>query len=385
MKKLVAVAAVFVAIGAAPFAGRVGAQNGQPINTGSANEETIAVFGDWPYSQSLLAAAPLLLESINSDPKVRLVIHVGDIHSGSMPCTGADLNPLPATSVPHWNEGIFGIFEQFKDPVIYTPGDNEWTDCHKTNQGTSGDPLKELAAVRNLFFANPGYSLGGQKKRVISQALNFDPMHPSDAQFVENVMWEESQVVFVTLNVPGSNNDTLPWNGGSRTVPGNAPYSTSNPFVPPFLNEPARAHEVSERDPANSRWLARAFALAEANNAKAVMVIIQADMWDSTAALSAYQPLVFQLGDLSLHFGRPVLLVNGDSHLFEVDNPLASPGSVIGQIHKYPNAVPNLTRITVQGSTNVPHEWLRLTIDPRSHDVFSWTNVIYCDQTTCPQ
>src|SRR5215813_1086355 len=59
---------------------------------------TLAVFGDWPYSTFLLSQAPALLSSINSDPNVSLVIHVGDIHSGSMPCTGAGLNPIPATS-----------------------------------------------------------------------------------------------------------------------------------------------------------------------------------------------------------------------------------------------------------------------------------------------
>jgi hypothetical protein len=381
MKQTVVLAAIVTTVLIAPSAG---AQNGNPLNTGSANTETIAVFGDWPYSPQLLQAAPLLVDSINSDPKVRLVVHVGDIHSGSMPCIGAGLDPLPRTSNPLWNEGIFGIFEQFRNPLIYTPGDNEWTDCHKTQQGTSGDPLRELAAVRSLFFGNPGYSLGGQKKRVVTQAYAFDPAFPADAQFVENVMWEESQVVFVTLNVPGSNNDTLPWNGGSTTVPGNAPYSTSNPFVPPFLNETARAHEVSERTGANSRWLGRAFALADADHTSAVMVIIQADMWDTTAALTAYTPFVQQLADLSVHFGRPVLLVNGDSHLFGADHPLANPASGSGAIH-HTQAVPNLTRITVQGSTNIPHEWLRLTIDPRWRDVFSWTNVIYCDQMTCPQ
>ena len=44
----------------------------------------------------------------------------------------------------------------------------------------------------------------------------------------------------------------------------------------------------------------------------------------------------------------------------------------------------DLTRITVQGGTTKPREWLRLTIDPRSPQVFSWENV-YCDDTTCPQ
>ena len=57
-------------------------------------------------------------------------------------------------------------------------------------------------------------------------------------------------------------------------------------------------------------------------------------------------------------------------------NPLADPTSATGVVHGT-QAVPNLTRITVQGSTNAPSEWLRLTVDPRAPDVFSWENVVY--------
>jgi hypothetical protein len=32
----------------------------------------------------------------------------------------------------------------------------------------------------------------------------------------------------------------------------------------------------------------------------------------------------------------------------------------------------------VQGSTNAPAEWLRLTIDTRKARPFSWTNIAYC-------
>jgi hypothetical protein len=93
-------------------------------NSRAANEKedkklTLAVYGDWPYSTDLLSKAPLLIGSINSDPDVSLVLHIGDIHSGSMLCT-AD-----------WNQGIFNLFQQFEDPFVYTPGDNEWTDCHR--------------------------------------------------------------------------------------------------------------------------------------------------------------------------------------------------------------------------------------------------------------
>src|SRR5689334_23415709 len=195
---------VLAAAAAAGFAAHVSAQNGNPVNTGSADAIAIAVFGDWPYSQNLKDTAQRLIDSVNSDAKVRLVIHLGDIHSGSMPCTGADLTPAPATSVATWNTDIFNLFQQFKDPLVYTPGDNEWTDCHKTKEFTSGSPLLEVASVRRQFFFNPGHTLGLRSKRVVTQAEAYDPGFPDDAAFVENVMWEDSQVVFVTLNVPGS-------------------------------------------------------------------------------------------------------------------------------------------------------------------------------------
>ncbi len=373
MKKNFVLVAAF---GGLLTAGVAHADNGNVINAGSANKLTLAVYGDWPYSLDLLNAAPLLIKSINSDPKVRLVLHVGDIHSGSMPCTGVGLNPRPAGSNPDWNLGIFDLFEQFKDPVVYTPGDNEWTDCHKKKEFFSGDPLLELASVRELFFPEPGYTLGGRKKRVLTQAESYDPKFPTDSKFVENVIWEESQVVFVTLNMPGSNNDGLPWNGAT-TPPNNT-----------FLNESARLQEVAERNGANMRWLDRAFAQAHADDAKAVLIGLQADMWDPAAdpaqnppgtavdGLNGYMDFVKKLADLAVQFGRPILLINGDSHVFGVDHPLGDPTSAAGKIHNT-QAVPNLTRIIVQGSTNHPSEWLRLTIDPRTPEVFSWENVVY--------
>jgi len=325
---------------------------------------TIAVFGDWPYNQNLLNNASLLIDSVNADPAVSLVIHVGDIHSGSMPCTSAGILPPIASSNPGWNQSIYAVFQQFKAPMIYTPGDNEWTDCHKSKEASAGDPLKELASVRTLFFARPGHSLGLTDKRVISQAQVSDSAYPKDAQYVENVMWEDSRVVFVTLNVPGSNNDTLPWTGT-------------------FSNPGAQGQEVVERNGANQRWLQAAFNRAESMHARGIVIALQADMWDPAAlavggdGLSAYTPFVRQLADLSIRFQRPVLLLNGDSHLYGADRPLANPASATGMIHGTP-AVPNLTRITVQGSTNAPAEWLRLSIDPRNPNLFSWSNVPYC-------
>lgn len=324
---------------------------------------TIAVFGDWPYNQNLLNNAAFLTGSVNADARVSLVMHVGDIHSGSMGCTSADILPPIATSNPGWNQKVYFQFQQFNAPVVYTPGDNEWSDCHKSKEFSSGAPLKELASVRSLFFPKPGHTLGVQERTVLSQAKYFDAAYPSDAQYVENVMWEDSKVVFVTVNMPGSNNDTLAWTGI-------------------FADPSAQNQEVAQRTAADMRWLESAFNLAQKSHAKALVLGLQADMWDPAAVasgeLTAYTTFVQKLADLAVSFGRPVLLLNGDSHVYGADQPLANPSSATGVIHNT-QAVPNLTRITVQGSTNAPAEWLRLTIDPNTPQVFSWVNVPYCN------
>jgi len=367
MKNSITTAALAASL-AVSLAAPAGAQPAKPVP----KPATYAVIGDWPYSKVLLDSARSLIDSINADPQVELVLHIGDIRSGSMPCTGVGLDPAPGSADPGWNDGIFRLFEQFTKPFVFTPGDNDWTDCHKKKQGISGAPMKELAAVRKLFYPTPGTTLGVQKKRVQTQARAFDRGHPADAQFVENVLWQQSGVVFVTVNMPGSNNDGLPWTA-------------------PFTDEPARMREAAERTGAGLRWLQAAFTRAAKDNAKAVLIGTQADMWDPEAAasdgdgLGGYTFFVHELANMALRFKRPVLLINGDSHVYGTDQPLADPSSVNGRIHGTP-AVPNLTRITVQGSTNAPAEWLRLKIDPAKAEVFSWENVVYCKdpKTSCP-
>lgn len=332
---------------------------------------TLAVIGDWPYGQVLFDNASLLIDSVNADPQVSRVLHVGDIHAGSQPCTSAGILPALSTAIPGYNQSVYGFFQRFAMPFVYMPGDNEWTDCHKSKEKSSGDPLKELASVRELFFARPGHTLGLYDADVSTQAQDYDLAHPEDAQFVENVMWVESQVLFVTLNVPGSNNDTLPWSGS-------------------FANPAAQSAEVAARDAANQRWLKAAFQQAARIGARGVVIALQADMWDPAAlvsggdGLSAYTPFVRTLANLVIGFKKPVLLINGDSHVYGSDRPLADPGSATGLIHGTP-AAPNLQRITVQGSTSAPAEWLKLTINPNRRDLFSFVNVPYCrdPSTSC--
>jgi hypothetical protein len=152
----------------------------------------------------------------------------------------------------------------------------------------AGDPIANLGLIRSIFFSRAGYTLGGRQKRVLSQGRGFDPVHRSDGKYVENVMWEESKVVFVTINLPGgSNNDTDVWYG--------APTETA-----------AQTLERNERTGADLRWLDTAFARANADGAEAVVIGAQADMWDpenGAAHQAGYEPLVQAIASLTKEFG----------------------------------------------------------------------------------
>jgi len=364
---------------------------------------TLAVYGDSPYGTSnadvaQFNATPAFIDTINQDPSVSLVMHVGDIHSGKQKCTQA------------YDQSIFADWKAFADPLVYTPGDNEWTDCHKTAEGgglwnsttsiidfqydspgvltdfAAGNPVANLLLVRSIFFPTPGVTLGQNTMKVHSQALEYDPAHPSDRNYVENVWWERSNVLFVTINLPGgSNNDDDNWYG--------TPTKSQD-----------QIDEVAQRTGADLRWLDTAFAKAKADKVSALVIGAQADMWDTekgAAHQANYEPIVTKVSDLTKDLGKPVLMINGDSHVYRSDNPFSSTGSCateggsctthtpadIYAIHPtdtHGNAydVPNFHRIVVHGST-APMEWLKLKVDPKQNDPngvssfgpFSWTRV----------
>lgn len=379
-------------IGAAVSAGAIVlAQNGTSINSASKNVLTLAVYGDSPYGTTPTDTTeadltPAFIASINADPKVDLVLHVGDIHSGSQFCTEA------------YDRTVFDLWTAYKNPLVYTPGDNEWADCHKTKEGghqnvdyADGDPAANLDLVRSIFFANPGYALGGRHKRVITQTQAFDAAHPTDANYVENVMWEQSQVLFVTLNIPGgSNNDADPWFGQPMTA--------------------AQADEIAQRTQADLDWLDVAFVQAARDGARAVLIQTQADMWDrdgkAVTHIGNYEPFIASMAAHTAAFGGPVLLFVGDSHHYRSDNPLqegqpcvleSGIGTDVVPCDSIPDSadftadawnnhpfynVSNFHRIVVHGST-LPLEWLRVTIAPRadaaatsqSFGPFSWERI----------
>ncbi|HWI32066.1 MAG TPA: hypothetical protein VNT50_11280 [Microbacterium sp.] len=277
----------------------------------------MAVIGDVPYGLEQEASVDLLVHAINDDPHVRLALHLGDIKSGSTTCTDERFAAALAT------------FESFKDPVVYTPGDNEWTDCHRVNNG-GYNPLERLAAVRSTFFAEPGSLLGSRPATVDYQA-----------ELIENVRWIESRVAFATLHVIGSNNGLSPWTGIGITEP-----------------TAEQTEEVDARIAAAVAWVDETFDAAERRDLRGVVLAMQADTW-APAPSSAQQAIVDRITARTAAFDGEVLLLQGDSHTYVADNPLA---------------LDNFTRIVVHGETT-PFEYLRLTINPVRGELFTWERV----------
>lgn len=280
---------------------------------------TIALLGDTPYGPAQREVFPALVDDIDDDRRVRLVLHAGDVKAGSESCSDALLGDSLAK------------YQTFEDPFVLTPGDNDWTDCHRTNNGAFL-PTERLDRLRELMFPVPGETIGGRGMQVVSQGV-VDPEH---ADYVENVRFTRSRVVMATVHVVGSSNDLLPWAqlpGGDRPT--------------------ERLAEFEARRSANLAWIDAAFDEAEATDAAGVLLLLQAEPLAGDPGFAAERELVLRR---AAAFDGPVLLAHGDEHRYEVEPAYGG--------------VENLTRLETFGDTAT--EWLRLTVDPRTDEVFSW-------------
>jgi hypothetical protein len=286
--------------------------------------------GDMPYGPREIAWPPYeaLIAQVNQ-LRPAFTIHVGDFKSGNSPCSDEEF------------EAQRGFFDRFDSALVYTPGDNEWTDCHRLFAG-GFDPLERLAALRRMFFAEPR-SPGRTPLPVQRQS---DRM-PAFAPYRENLRFLHGEVLFVTLHIVGSNNN--------------------------FEPRDARAvEEFKARDAANIAWIRTAFDEARESQARAIVFAMQADPFESRANGHLFPPqsgFTASIGGallpLSEAWGRPVLLIHGDSHRFRFDRPFAnSRGDVIR----------NLARLEVYGAPDV--HAVRVRVDTDAASPFDVTPVL---------
>jgi len=264
---------------------------------------TFGAFGDTPYTWFEEAHFPDLIAEMNKED-LAFVVHVGDFKAQDAPCSDELF-----LQRRRW-------FDSIRHPFIFVPGDNEWKDCRSPRAG-GYDPLERLGKLRELFFQGK-LSLGQRRIRLERQSGGYP----------EHARWRHESVLFVSLNVPGHDNNAL-----------------------------QMPEEFRVRSAAVDQWLEQSFVLARRNRLRAVAVLMQANPWFRRAGSDiGFRDLLRRLAAESRAFDGEVLLVHGDTHRHRVDQPLRDPATG--------TPVTNFTRVEVFGSHQI--NWVRIRVRERA-------------------
>jgi hypothetical protein len=232
---------------------------------------SFGVLGDVPYSDAEVERLDLVIDEMNRE-QLAFVVHVGDIGTRPPACT---------------DEWIFEVKTQLariRHPFVLVPGDNEWSECR--------DPLARLQRWRETFcYTETIFRLTRQQ-----------------GEYCEHLRWEAGGRVFITLNLPGNDN-----------------------------NAAARA-EHAARMKAVFEWLDEAVKLAESR--KGLVILIQANPFIGRGGFDAFNQRLEMLGR---RMPGKVMLIHGDTHIQRDDEPF-----------------PGVRRVEVWGSPFVT--WTRLPL-----------------------
>lgn len=273
------------------------------VEARASSTHSFAVIGDQPYKPEFESELDTLLQKLDKDPNLSWILHVGDIKGGGEPCSDELINKRLKQLM------------QIKKPLILIPGDNEWTDCHRKSNG-SHQPLERLNYLRGKAFL-PGGPLTAKANPAVFQQVRTQ----AEQGYPEHQLWTIHNTLFVTLNIPGSNNNL------------EDPKS-------PILSKAQVQEEHRTRMQAVKAWLEEARAELKAKpQLTEVVVAMQGNPIDGPnqgllASLplgpfkqtDGYAELRAQLFDLQAVSKRPLLLVHGDTHRYRQDrapNPMA--------------------------------------------------------------
>jgi hypothetical protein len=333
---------------------------------GEARAYAIGLWGDLPYSDlQASVGVPNLIDDMNAQ-KLAFTVHDGDLKAGH----GTPGSTTPTTCVDALYEQALGYFNAFKSAAMFTPGDNDWTDCARPSNG-SFSPRERLNRERQVFFSTE-FSLGQQpiKQEVQRDQVCLD-QNDQLVACVENRRWTMKGVVYATLNIqePCNRCDTLPDDA-----------------------------ELSARTQANILWMQQTFDEAKSIGAAAIMFVSQAnpgwDLSDGTRAplrdpktlaetggqLDSLQGFLVALRYQVIAFKRPVVYVHGDSHYFRIDRPLLDAEG---------GRVENFLRVETFGNnhgkgTNDVH-WVKVLVDDRTREVFAFQpQIVPANRTAVP-
>lgn len=318
----------------------------QAGSSGKKSPMEFALIGDMPYGPAQDKQFGNVMKAIDA-ANLAFVVHVGDFQSDGI-IWKQDSEGFPPCADATFQDRL-GLAQKSRHPFIFTPGDNDWTDCYRAKPQTR-EPLERLAKLRELFYPDD-LSLGQTKLRLSRQSAD-----ARYAKFRENAQWTHGNVLFVTLHMVGSNNN--------------------------FGRTAEMDKEYAERNAANIEWLRQAFAQARKNGNLGIIILAQANpqfetTWTAQVQTrymlgglgitppnekrsTGFDDFVAALEQETLAYGKPVVYAHGDTHTFRVDKPLL--GSKSGRI------VDNFTRVETFGAPD--SHWVRVTIDPADSNVF---------------
>ena len=309
---------------------------------------SFAVFGDVLYFQSWENdQVDNMIDDINNDKNVRFTFGVGDYSSESWK-TKAEIDAKK-----------IALFDKFKNPVITTLGDNDWSEPTGTYiPGTNLTQLEALNYMRDTWF-NTGFSMGQLQTTIERQAGptgtagSTGTYGPTGTFYPENQRFVYGGIVFASFHTVGGADDKIT---RSSSIP-----STSD-----------RDAEWTARRQANLDWINGTFDLAIAQNLKGIVFFTHASHWQrdvgaptplfrgnpygfkntpaNSPNISNYEAYYRTIQDRCLTFGdvtleniiwndgvnppvlqpRPVggkqvLLIYGDDHRTTIDRPMVYP------------------------------------------------------------
>ncbi|TXL62657.1 metallophosphoesterase family protein [Zeimonas arvi] len=281
---------------------------------------SFALIGDLPYFALEVPMVGQIFDSLDED--IAFVVHAGDLKGSWESCDDALLAERHA------------LLDRSPVPLVFTPGDNEWADCHHSRAG-GFDPLERLAALRRLFFADAD-ALGGRPGLDAESAPGVEPLvlrRQADATPggpPENLRWRAGGTLFATINLPGSRN--------AREVEKRHPGSRA------------------ARERWNEAWLREAYAIATRDRLGAIVVIGQANPHFGRSAGGHYASFQRLLEGLAARFPGHTLFLHGDTHRHSVERL----GERLLRVESYGSPFSNL--------------WVRIDVDPAADEPFRITS-----------
>ncbi|MGS0534893.1 hypothetical protein [Pseudoalteromonas sp. SaAl2] len=256
----------------------IGALSNNELMTTPAINTDFLVIADMPYTP--IDTANLREDGVLGQKLKRtrhgFLMHLGDIKAGSQPCTDELLERN--------KQLLRNLTEQ---PFIYTPGDNEWTDCDRATLSPRYDELERLAFIKTLMYTQEYQQQAGKLTDYKTQK-----------NMLENARWQFAGVEFKTLHIAGTHN-------GRRQI---------------LMTDRHKANEAAaQRDKLNLEWLS-----AANPDARGYVIGFQADIYthgteqpacsesvvDNCDGFKVYREAI---ADFAESVKKPVLVIHGDT------------------------------------------------------------------------